>query len=472
MRRRVLLINGALVIALAVIGVVAYFWLRSPSRGAAAAEQTTTVTRGDVAATVSASGNAQSATNIGVSFTDCTGTLASISVKPGDLVKAGQVLASVNTADAQAAVDKAQDSLDAANTALSNAIAQAQTQLSNAEANEDLDLSQAQAAIDSAQAAYRAETDPQKKAQDKQSLTQAQNSYQSTKLRDDQSVAAAQKSLSDAQASTTQQAQSVATAQANLATAKAALADCTLTAPIAATVISVNGTVGSTPGSGSVASSSGSSGSGGSGSGGSGSGVSTSSGFITLSDLTKIVVPTSVSEAEIGAIKVGDPATITFAALTSAAGETASAGVTVTANGATVDGTVSAVDLTSTVSSSVVSYGVTVQLSTVPAGLRLGQSASVTITTASKSDVLRLSSSAITSVGNQKTVEVRDGQSVSVVTVTTGITGNGMTEIVSGVTEGETVIVPTTSSTSTSQLIRGGFGGGLGGGGGLLGGTR
>ena len=84
------------------------------------------------------------------------------------------------------------------------------------------------------------------------------------------------------------------------------------------------------------------------------------------------------------------------------------------------------VDQTSTVSSSVVSYGLTVTLTTVPANLRLGQTATMTITTASKTNVLRLSSSAITTVGPLKTVEVQDGKTTQRVTVTTGLTGNGI----------------------------------------------
>ena len=160
----------------------------------------------------------------------------------------------------------------------------------------------------------------------------------------------------------------------------------------------------------------------------------------------KIVIPADVSEADIGAVKVGDAASIVFAALTDAADP----------DGTTVAGTVSEVDLTSTVSSSVVDYGVTISLTTVPATLRLGQSATVTITTASKSDVLELSSTAITTLGTRKTVTVENGKADSVVTVQTGLTGDGMTEITSGLTAGQTVVIPSTTTTSTASLLGGG----------------
>jgi multidrug efflux pump subunit AcrA (membrane-fusion protein) len=187
--------------------------------------------------------------------------------------------------------------------------------------------------------------------------------------------------------------------------------------------------------------------------------VSSSSGFITLSNLSAIVIPASVSESDIGSVKVGDAASITFAALTD----------TDDPSGTTVAGKVSEVDLTSTVTSSVVDYGVTVTLSTVPATLRLGQSATVTITTASKSNVLRLPSSAITTLGTRKTVTVRNGTSTSVVAVQTGLTGDSTTEITSGLTAGQTVVIPSTTTTSTSSLLGGGAGGGTGS---LLGGGR
>ncbi len=57
MRRRAQIINGTLVLAWVGIGIGGYALLRSPAK-AAAAEQTATASRGTVAATVDASGNA------------------------------------------------------------------------------------------------------------------------------------------------------------------------------------------------------------------------------------------------------------------------------------------------------------------------------------------------------------------------------------------------------------------------------
>jgi multidrug efflux pump subunit AcrA (membrane-fusion protein) len=173
-----------------------------------------------------------------------------------------------------------------------------------------------------------------------------------------------------------------------------------------------------------------------------------------MADMTKLVVPASVTEADIAAVKVGDAVAVVFAALTDANDP----------NGTTVAGTVSEVDLTSTVSSSVVSYGLTISLTSPPAALRLGQSATATITTSSKQNVLRVASNAITTVGRTKTATVITGKTTQVVTVTTGVTGNGETEIESGLKAGDVLAIPSTTTTTNTFNLLGGNGL-LGGGG-------
>src|ERR1700761_5623413 len=121
MARRTLIINGALAVAIIVIGVVAYTWLHTSSK-TAAARQTTTVTQGDITSTVSASGNVSSAVNLGVSFNGCSGVLTGISVKPGDNVTVGQTLATVDNSTASAALATAQASLAQAQASVANTV--------------------------------------------------------------------------------------------------------------------------------------------------------------------------------------------------------------------------------------------------------------------------------------------------------------------------------------------------------------
>ena len=74
-----------------------------------------------------------------------------------------------------------------------------------------------------------------------------------------------------------------------------------------------------------------------------------------------------------------------------------------------------------------------------------------------------IASTAITTVGRIKTVTVQQGTATQIVTITTGVTGNGETEITSGLTAGETVLLPV-ATTSTLNLLGGNTGTLLGGG--------
>jgi hypothetical protein len=139
--------------------------------------------------------------------------------------------------------------------------------------------------------------------------------------------------------------------------------------------------------------------------------------------------------------------------------------VTLTAAGTTVEGTVTRVSPEGTTTNNVVQYPVTVALTSAPAGVRLGASASVTITTGSADDVLMLSSSAITTVGTRSTVSVQRNGVATVVPVETGLVGGGRTEITSGLTEGETVNLPATTTSTSGAGGLPGFAPGLGGGG-------
>lgn len=252
--------------------------------------------------------------------------------------------------------------------------------------------------------------------------------------------------------------QQVDTAQDAVTSAQAAVDGVVLTAPIAGVVIAQNGTVGAA--SSSTSSSSGSSGSGGSGAsgfGGSGGGSSStssssSSAFIQIADMTKMEVDTDFPEADATKLAVGMPAEITWNALT----------------GATATGKVASIDPTATTSNNVVSYGVVVDLTSLPTGIRIGQSTTVTVTTATKDNVLAVPNAAVTGTGTTGVVTVLKNGVSSRAVVGLGLVGDTYTEITSGLTAGEIVVLPTvnTSGTTTNTNPFGGGGGGLFGGGG------
>jgi multidrug efflux pump subunit AcrA (membrane-fusion protein) len=105
------------VLVAAIIGVSVW----ATTRSSASTNSTTTLvaaTSGTVRQTVSASGTVEPAHEADLSFA-VAGTVTSVSAQVGSKVAAGQVLATVDPADLQAAVDSAQASLDAANATLS-----------------------------------------------------------------------------------------------------------------------------------------------------------------------------------------------------------------------------------------------------------------------------------------------------------------------------------------------------------------
>jgi hypothetical protein len=257
--------------------------------------------------------------------------------------------------------------------------------------------------------------------------------------------------------------------EATVSSDRKALAETTLTAPIAGIVTAVNDSVGeSVSGAGSsvtsaaasasssASSSSGSSGFTGSastGSGSSGSGSSSSSGVVSIESLAKLEIVAGFAEADATKIAVGEPATITFPALP----ETEVAGKVV------------AVSNTSTVVSNVVTYDETIALVNPPSEVKEGMTADVAVIDETRANVLELPSSAITTTGAISTVELLQNGKQTLTRVTTGVVGNSSTQIVSGLALGDVVVEPTVSiSTSTTSSSSTGFGG-LGGGGGFAG---
>ncbi|WP_344828314.1 efflux RND transporter periplasmic adaptor subunit [Actinocorallia longicatena] len=212
-----------------------------------------------------------------------------------------------------------------------------------------------------------------------------------------------------------------------------------LRAPFTGTVTAVNGAAGQN--SGSAAGSTGS---------------STQSALIELADTTRLEVDGSFTEADTTKLKVGQTAAITFDALA----------------GVTAAGKVTSIGTTATTTSNVVSYTVVVKLTKPPAKIRIGQTSTVTVTTAARKGVLYVPAAAVRTVGGASTVTVlENGEPVSR-TVTIGISGDAGTEIVEGLNEGDQVQIVTQASTGTnnSRFPGGGPGGGGFGGGGLGGG--
>ena len=303
---------------------------------------------------------------------------------------------------------------------------------------------------------------------------QATLSTDQARLSSDQTAGASSAQITADQAAVT-------AAQNSLTNAQTALGEATLTSPIDGTVASVSLAVGQQVSSGTTSTSSGSGGSSGGGAGGAGGGggatggtgstgsssssSSSTTGQVVVISTNTYVVNASVDDTEVGLIKNGEQ-------------------VTITANGSTEPayGTVTSVAMLASSSSTVPSYPVTIGVTGTPTGLHPGAGATVAITVKQVSDAVVVPTAAIHyENGNAVVYQMSDGKQVSK-PVTTGMTSGGQTQIVSGLADGDQVVIPSrgtgttrggtggTGTTGTTRGGTGGFGGGTGGFGGGAGG--
>jgi macrolide-specific efflux system membrane fusion protein len=174
---------------------------------------------------------------------------------------------------------------------------------------------------------------------------------------------------------------------------------------------------------------------------------SSSAGVVTIANLAKLEVVAGFAEADATKIKVGQLAAVTLSAVPNTS----------------VAGTVTAISPTPTVTSNVVTYDITVRLISSPNSVRNGMTADVSVTVATKSNVLQLPSAAITTSGAASTVSVLQNGKQTTTIVTTGLVGSSTTEILSGIKAGDVIVEPTvsvSSSPASSSLGGGGFPGG------------
>jgi membrane fusion protein, macrolide-specific efflux system len=236
----------------------------------------------------------------------------------------------------------------------------------------------------------------------------------------------------------------VTSAQSNVDEAQRTVDGTALRAPMAGTVTTVNGTLGGSSG--------GSSGGNNSNASSSSSISSSSSGFIQLANLGKMQVAASFAEADATKLKQGQAATVTWSAL----------------SGTRVAGKVATIAPTASTSNNVNTYAVVLSLDSTPAGARIGQTVTAVVTVADVTDAIRVPTAAVRSAGGQRTVTVSTNGTTEARRVEVGVEGDSFTQITSGLTVGEQVVIETqaTSTSNQFQFPGGNFpGGGLGGGG-------
>lgn len=175
---------------------------------------------------------------------------------------------------------------------------------------------------------------------------------------------------------------------------------------------------------------------------------------IIIGDLKTLKAQVQVNEVDISNVSIGQQAMMTYSAI----------------DGLTVSGKVEKMDALGTISSGVVNYNVTIGLDTLDSRLRTGMSVSAKITTDVKQDVITVPNSALKMQGNKTYVEVLNSSTGLPVQrdIEIGVANNTDTEIVSGISVGDSVVTQTinqsttkTTTTSTNGGVRiPGIGGG------------
>jgi hypothetical protein len=126
-----------------------------------------------------------------------------------------------------------------------------------------------------------------------------------------------------------------------------------------------------------------------------------------------------------------------------------------------LSGEVSAISSTSKTQSGVVTYTVTIRVTPpTEVQLREGMSATADIIVEEANNVLVVPTQAISDVANNQVVEVLVNGVIEQRIVTTGISDGSYSEVLSGLQAGEQVILPTATSTSTSNTENRQFPGG------------
>lgn len=371
--------------------------------------QTSTVQKGTVVSTISASGRALSTSVLPIN-TQASGIVKSVYVKDGDKIVKGQKIADItlDTTGEQQYLQALSSYLSAKSGLVSANNAYYTLQAAEYSANQKF--------INDAVARNLDVTDP-------------------TYIQENDAWKASEASFLNQQTTLSQANSSLGNASINLQ-----LSSPTITAPYIGTVTNINLVSGMVIASTSSTSSSGT------------STISSQRVAVIKNDATPIINVT-LGETDVPNVKVGQKAIITFDSITDK----------------TFTGVVATVDRIGTVSNNVTSYGVNIKLDSGSDQILPNMAATADIITSTATDALFVPSAALITQNGQTYAKVlQSGKEVDTA-VETGISSDTDTVITSGLTEGETVITSTVSTASAAGSTTGtsvfssslrGFGGG------------
>ncbi len=419
MKRTTLLLVGAVILAVAIIGVRS----RLSNRPASAAIRTAVVTRGDLVVTVTATGTVTATSQVDVR-SRATGTVNQVLVTEGARVSQGQLLATIDDPDARSSLAQARAQVAQNEAAVATARAKLLTLKSGARPEQ---VAQAQQAVAQAQANLDlAKTNLERQQQlfnegfiPRATLDQTQTQYQVAlaQLRSAQQqlqllqggplpsdVAAAEADVRHAEAQLTS---AIAAAQS----VQERFNEGFIRAPIAGMVAKRSLEVGQTVIGGSAT-----------------SGTS----VFTLADITPLLAAVNVDETDIAAVRVGMPAALTVDALPESA----------------LTGKVVRIAPAGVVVQNVNQYVVTVEITNPSPALRLGMTLNVDFILARAQRVLLVPNEAIRGTQDHAVFLVGDQDKLTPKMVVTGITNGRFTEVKNGLTEGQRIYLGSAAQTA------------------------
>lgn len=411
-----------------------------------AADRTATVQRGTIRASVSASGKIEPAAQVSLNF-GVPGTVKTLLVDEGETVKAGDVIAELDTAELELAVRQAEQAVATQRLAYTQAISPTQS-----------DIAAAEAAIASAAASLRQLTTPDQNAlqiarlqadsaieskrqvefqwdqiKDKpvgglprdilqSQLAQAAMAAQIAELQydnvkrggTDSQVAAARAQLAQAQAQLQKllgndltrglaEAQ-LKQAELNLEAARQRLKDAALVSPIDGTVAQLNVKVGEQVAAGGLRAAA------------------------VIADLSSFHIDVGIDENSVGALQEQQPVVITVDALPDQ----------------TLTGRVDYIAPTAADTGGVVTYKVIISLDKTDLPVRGGMSANADVITNVRENVLVIPNWTIRidRQTGKAYVNIQRGDKIEEIEIVTGLRNTNESEVVSGLNEGDVLVVP------------------------------
>lgn len=404
------LIVAALAIAVITGGIFGYKRFFGTNKAVAASSRyiNATASKMDLSVNIQGTGSAFAGTSKEVTSSN-DGVIQNLNVQVGDTVNKGDTLFIAYSEDIADALETAKSNVTKQETAIANTNAQRATKISEAQTA----VKNAQSQLDSANKALGANpTDEQLKAK----VQTAQDNLDKQK-----------QTLESAQNSSTADTTQLTNAQEQYEKALANYNKMTVTSPISGVVVAKTYNTGDD--------------------------VQAAKSVLTIIDPNSIKVKVAVDELDIAKVTNGQTATVKFDAISDKSFE----------------GTVEAIAQLGTSNNNVTTYDVTLGIKE-PTGIKVGMNANITLAIQSKEDALVVPVEAVTKEGDKKyvTVSSSSGESEGTqsrgqrVEVTTGLENESYVEIVSGVTEGEKLLVTlptTTTTTNTNRGERSGFGG-------------